>query len=469
MSDVYEKINDAVINRFISPGPYYTSYPTLGEWSYNIREKEYVRSLDNMVSVAGETNNALYIHFPYCPKLCYFCICNVTITHDRSTINKFLHVLIQEIDLLFSHFEAKGTPLKISDIHLGGGTPSYLTEDEIVSLVKALSKWINIRELREFAIEFDPRSATREKFDLCHELGFNRLSMGIQDFRPEVQKAVNRIHSYEMVDGILSDRVRSQFDGINFDLLYGMPLQTRESFQETLKQVAALSPDRITLLKYAHVPDVNKHMKVLDQYPMADDREKAWMFIDAVRYLTEQGWEQIGIDHFARTTDSLVAAKNSGDLKRGFIGFSSGGYERLFGVGPSSTMKLDGAYYQNLCNLSAYVERVQDGRFPILSGYIMHEDDLIRRSVIESILCNGLVDKGDFYHQYNMHFDEYFYRESGQLSELASEAILHNDSKALRLTELGNMLFKRHTAKVFDQFLVAKEYKIHGTGNKKHL
>jgi oxygen-independent coproporphyrinogen-3 oxidase len=469
MLKISEHINEKVIDKFVSPGPYYTSYPTLGEWSYNIRDKEYLSALERMEPHADDETNALYIHFPYCPKLCYFCICNVTITHERSTINKFLQVLMQEIDMLFSHFEAKGTPLKISDIHLGGGTPSYLSEDELSVLVSKLKSWVKIEDLREFAIEFDPRSATDEKFTLCHELGFNRVSMGIQDFRPEVQEAVNRIHSFDMVQSIMSPKVRSQFNGFNFDLLYGLPLQTRESFQETLRQVVALSPERITLLKYAHVPDVNKHMQILDSYAMANNREKAWMFIDALEYFTANGWEHVGLDHFAKSSDSLAIAKQENNLKRGFIGFSSGGYDRLLGVGPSSTMKLDDAYFQNICNLSGYVDRVNEKRFPILSGYLMDKDDQLRRDIIDSILCDGRIDKKEFNEKYGIEFDRYFSREQNILLSYVDEGVLSINTAVIELSELGKTLFKRHVSKVFDQFLMNKEYKIHGTGNKKHL
>lgn len=469
MLKMTEVANADIVKKYIAPGPYYTSYPVLGEWSYKIRETDYRKALDDMTPHADSDANGLYLHFPYCPKQCYFCICNVTITNDRKKISHFLKVMLKEIDMLFGYYAQKGTPLSIKDIHLGGGTPSYLTEKELVLLVDKLKQWIDIDSLREFAIEFDPRSATPEKFKLCHELGFNRLSMGIQDFRQEVQESVNRVHSFEMVQSLLSPKVRGYFNGFNIDLLYGLPFQTRESFQETLKQVKKISPDRITLLKYAHVPEANQHMKILDKYPMANDEEKAWMFFDAVDFFRENGWDHIGIDHFAKPSDSLAKSNRENNLRRGFIGFVSGGYDRLFGIGPSSTMKFDNAYFQNICNLQKYVEKIEIGAFPILSGHLMSNDDLIRRDLIDKILCSNYVNKNEFSKKYGIDFDDYFQRESVILNQFEDEEMLENTDEKIKLTELGKTLFKRHICKTFDQFLTNKDYKIHGTGNKKHL
>ncbi len=468
MFKISEIANQELIEKFIAPGPYYTSYPTLGAWSANVQEHEYVEALSKWSQRENDKQVALYIHFPYCPQQCYFCICNVTITKDRQKINTFLQYMLTEIDMLFSQLGKNGDMPSFQAIHFGGGTPSYLTEEEIISLVEKLNSWIDVRQLKEFSIEFDPRSATPEKFRLAHELGFNRLSMGIQDFKLEVQQAVNRVHSFEMIDSLLTSEVRSYFNSINFDLLYGLPLQTRDSFHETIELIKKLSPDRITLLKYAHVPNINKHMKVLDNYPTLNDEEKAWMFFEAMDNFKSNGWNHIGIDHFAKPTDSLTKAMKNRTMKREFIGFSSHGCDTLFGIGPSSTLKTSYAYYQNTCNLETYANSISKGRFPIQKSYRMSSDDLVRREIIESILCEDRVGLKKVEAKYQIDFNSYFSEEIQGLQHFVQDEMVEFTSGDIQITPLGK-IFNRHICKEFDRFLRNKHYEIHGTGNKNHL
>jgi len=462
-----DNLNQNLIDEFNSPGPYYTSYPSLGKWTPTIQEEDYKQALLKFMPDVENEDTGLYIHFPYCPKLCYFCICNVSISKDREKINGFFHYLLREIDMLFKFFEKSGKKLRITDIHLGGGTPSYMTEEELTALVNRLKNWINMDELEEFSMEFDPRSATLSKLKLAKELGINRISMGIQDFKQEIQEAVNRVHSFEFIDSLLTPEVRSLFQGINFDVLYGLPLQTRDSFLETIDLVKKLSPDRVTLLRYAHVPDVNKHMKILDKYDMPDDQENAWFFFDAVDSFKKSGWEHIGIDHFAKSSDKLVSAKNKNALKRTFIGFQSGKLNNLLGIGPSSTLKLNDHYFQNICNLEDYVASISAGKFPIGNGYKMSNDDLIRREVIEKILCESRLNFEEIEKKYEIDFSFYFEEELLALDKYVKMKVATKNKYGLVLTDLG-VGFKRQICKIFDKFYkIDQGYKIHGTGNKR--
>ena len=463
-----EIADDNMVRKFNASGPYYTSYPTLGEWSDTMQETDYLNALNGFGSNSKKPKTGLYIHFPYCPKQCYFCLCNVTITQDRKKINGFLQNILTEIDMLFNYLEKHGIKPIFQNIHLGGGTPSYLTEYELTLLVNKLKSWMDINSLKEFSIEFDPRSATFEKFKLCHELGFDRMSMGIQDFNEDIQSAINREHTFEMVEGLLTPEVRELFESINFDILYGLPMQTRESFHETIELIKKLSPDRITMLKYCHAPELKKHMKILDNYRMADEEEKALMFFDALDNFKTNGWEHISIDHFAKPSDSLVHAKKDKTMTRSFIGFSSGSCDNMLGIGPSSTIRVDDYYFQNTCNLNAYSEKVMNGIFPITSGYKMTDDDLIRREVIENFLCQDGINVVEIENRYHINFKSYFEEELLDLERFIKDDMLESNEHELKITELGKV-FNRHICRVFDKFLKNKEYKIHGTGNKDHI
>ena len=460
------KLNQNLMDEFNIHSPYYTSYPSLGKWNSGVSETDYISALTNYVSDAEVQDTGLYVHFPFCPRQCYFCICNVSISNDSVRINKFFNSMLKEIDLLFGFFKKHGKKVRITDIHLGGGTPSYMTDEQLTTIVNKLFFWISKSQVEEFSMEFDPRSSTLEKFRLASSLGVNRISFGVQEFKKEIQEAVNRVHTYEYIDNLLTDEVRSMFKGINFDILYGLPMQTRESFRETIKLVKQLAPDRVTLLRYAHVPEIIKHMKILDKYAMPDDQEKALFFFDAIDSFRESGWEHIGIDHFAKKDDKLVKSRNEKDLKRTFIGFQSGKLTNLLGIGPSSTLKLENYYFQNTCNLEDYVTAVEMNKFPINVGYRLSDEDMLRRFVIERILCDGELVFADVESRYSINFRQIFGVELLELKKFEDLEIAKIDNNGIFLTDLG-MAFKRQICKTFDKFLrIDQEYKIYGTGNK---
>ena len=254
------------------------------------------------------------------------------------------------------------------------------------------------------------------------------------------------------MQSLLTPKIRTCFESINFDILYGLPLQTRESFQETIESVIKLSPDRVTLLRYAHIPERRKHQKVLEKYKMPDDTEKAWMFFDTLERLKESGWEHIGIDHFAKPSDSLAMAQRSKMMKRSFIGFTAGKSNNLLGIGPTSTTKLNGYYFQNFYSLNEYCETVSKGNFPILRGYKLTIDDMIRLDIINMILCSYCLNFEEIENRYKINFNMYFEKELLSLNEFVEDGMIESNPNEIRVTDLGRG-FLRHICKIFDCFL----------------
>lgn len=456
------ELSDKFVSRFNEPGPYYTSYPTLSEWSASIGATEYSQALEKFADEYEQPCAGLYIHFPFCPKQCLYCICNALISQDSLRIDKFLDTLEREIDLLFSFFMRRNRPLQISDVHLGGGSPSFLGELSFSKIVQALDKWHVRDNVKEFSIEIDPRTVSAEKFDWYREAGITRLSFGIQDFSAEVQKVINREQPFELVQSLLTPDIRRDFSSINFDILYGLPLQTFESFADTVHKVVELSPDRITLLRYAHMPESRPHQDALSKYPLPDERLKTQMFIAASQIFTEAGWVHIGIDHFAKPADSLAISAQNGTMQRSFIGFAPGWSRNLLGVGPTATMQVGSLYAQNVYSLDDYNKAIGDGKFPVSRGCSLDTDDLVRRDVINSILCRYQVSFKEIEYKYEILFLNYFRREIDELNELEAEGILELTAHDITVIPYGKF-FLRQICKVFDRYLqTGKRYTVAG-------
>ena len=449
------ELSDKFVSRFSEPGPYYTSYPTLSEWSASIGATEYSRALEKFADEHEQPCAGLYIHFPFCPKQCLYCVCNAVISQDSLRINKFLDTLEREIDLLFSFFMRRNRVLRIDAIHLGGGSPSFLDKHGFLKVMRVLDKW-HIRDaFEEFSIEVDPRTVSVEKFGWYREAGITRLSFGIQDFSTEVQKVINREQPFELVQSLLTPDVRRGFSSINFDILYGLPLQTYDSFVATVRKVVELSPDRITLLRYAHMPESRRHQEALNHYPMPDDKEKVRMFIAASQIFTEAGWIHIGIDHFAKPADSLAISAQNGTMQRSFIGFAPNRSQNLLGVGPTATMQVGSLYAQNAYSLDDYDKAIGDGQFPVSRGCSLDADDLVRRDIINSILCRYQVDFREIEYKYEILFLNYFRREIDDLGELEAEGVLKLTPHNIMITSYGRF-FLRQICKVFDRYLQRK-------------
>jgi len=453
-------LDEDLIRLFNEPGPYYTSYPTLSEWTTSCGREEFDRALSQSEGSSWPT--ILYVHFPFCPKLCWYCICNATISSNRERIRSYLQSLHRNLDLLFARLDRTFLIETIKSVHIGGGSPSFLEPQEFLALAAKIQSYVGTDRIEEFTVEVDPRTASDEKFDAFHQAGVNRLSFGIQDFNPAVQQVINRVHSFDEIRAMLTPQLRRRFSSINFDILYGLPLQTRESFRKTVAQVIELSPDRVALLKYAHVPEQRKHQRLLEQYDRPQGADLAWLFFETLDAMTGAGWEHLGIANFAKPRDELAKAKRRGPLGRTFNGFAPDRKNNILGVGPTCTFQLEGHYFQNVYSLDEYTRQIEGGQFPVYRGYRLTNEDRLRRDVIGSILCSASVFYADVRAAHGVDFTTHFRRELEAMEPFADRGLVQMRDDGLFVTDLGRG-FVRNLAKVFDLFLSGnKVYRISG-------
>jgi len=431
--------------------PYYTTYPTGGEWSNQFSEEGYIQALKEMLPKNEDVPLALYVHIPFCKKLCYFCFCITYITGNREQINKFTKYLFREIEMLAEFFKKNSIKPKVKEIHLGGGTPTYLTKEEFDQLIGKLQLLCDLHKLDEFVMEIDPRTVTKEDMPYYFDKGINRISFGIQDFDPEVQKAVNRVHPPEMIQKLITPELRKC--SVNFDLIYGLPHQTRETFKKTIEAVEELSPDRISLYNYDHTPDLHKHQKLLNKDLIPNVDEKILMYIDSVKKLLDSGYEWVGIDHFAKSSDKLAQAARDGTLGRNLNGYTTGRtYNIELGLGPSSIGSFDRFYVQSIKSLPDYYKAIDNGKFPILRGIKMTDDDLLRRDVIIKIICNGYLDFREIEEKFNIDFKKYFHKELGLMDGFIQDGLMALNWHNIQILPVGRV-FVQHIAKTFDKYL----------------
>ncbi len=452
------------LSRFFNEkGPYYTSYPTRGEWKQPFSHSYYLECLKDFFNEEGvDAPLHLYIHIPYCAKLCFYCICNIQVTNSDEKKQKFVDVLLQEIQMLSNFFQTNKIQPNIREIHFGGGTPSHLSHAQLQQIVNILKQFVSFASLDEFAMEIDPRTVSQEDLEYYSSFGVHRISFGVQDFDPKVQKAINRIQPKELVENLISGPIRKNFRSLNFDLLYGLPLQTRETFRETVRITNSLRPDRVTLLKYAHVPDVRKHMKAIKSADLPPEDDLPHMFYDAITGLREGGYSWIGIDNFALPTDSLAQAQEKGTVGRNFGGFTPGRTKHLIGLGPSTTSSFGRFYCQTTSNVEEYMEIVQKQNLPVTHGYVLNDDDEIRREVILSLICKMGVDYTKINDAYQIDFRFYFKDELEALAKnhvSNGNLVIHKDK--IEVTSMGRY-FVRNICKTFDVFHRNKDYKIYG-------
>lgn len=443
-------------------GPYYTSYPTLGEWAESFTEQDFTRGLEAFMSQATDQSFALYVHYPYCVKLCYFCMCNSYITNRKEKQSEALDALLAEMDFLGRFFDRHGFTPTVREIHLGGGSPSFLELDDFDRLIDRIRALVDVRRVRDFALEIDPRTANPDTMRHYADCGIDRISFGIQDFDPRVQQAINRVQSPELVDSLLTSEIRRRFRSVNFDLLYGMPLQTRASFRKTIETVKRFSPDRITLIRYAHIPHVKKHMRLLNEADIVGNEEKTLMFMESVESLLDAGYEYLGIESFAKPHDSMAQALREKRVWRNFSGFTPGNVHNMIGVGASATSAIGNCYSQNVYDLFAYHQSGVGQRFPIERGLILSDDDVIRREVIFRILCDRSLDWRRVGETYGVNPERYFEEERVELEGCVDDGLITSSRDSLTVTEKGRF-FIRHIAKIFDAYVRREAYNIHGT------
>jgi oxygen-independent coproporphyrinogen III oxidase len=435
MSDVL-----ALLKRYNEPAPRYTSYPPAPQWQAAHRGL--------LISALRRSTAPLsiYVHIPFCERLCLYCGCNVVIKKDHSVAGGYIKNLIQEIELA----EAAHNRI-VTQMHWGGGTPTYLDCCQITELFSAIADRFSLAADGEFSIEIDPRVTTSDQLQTLRSLGFNRLSIGIQDFDPNVQLAIRRIQSYGHTRELFDNARALGFESINADLIYGLPKQTRSSFQKTLDLVLELDPDRLAVFSYAHVPVLKHQQRSFEKY-LPSESEKLQLFVEAMQRLTAAGYEQIGMDHFARPTDGLVAARDNGSLHRNFQGYTTHVETDLLGFGVSAISHIGKTFTQNHRELSAWEDEVGAGRLPVFRGYVQTKDDAIRAAVIEDCLCNSRISKNEIERHFQINFDDYFLSELMRLHEYERDGLIEGRmSRMIRVRPAGRV-FVRTIAKVFDAF-----------------
>ncbi len=446
-------ISPALLQRFDVSGPRYTSYPTADRFVEAFGYDEYSAALAHRRSGAAAMALPLsvYVHIPFCESLCYYCACNKIITKHHDRAEPYLRYLSREIDL---HTAQLGIGQPVSQVHLGGGTPTFFDDRQLTELMDMLRRNFTLAPGGEYSIEVDPRTVDAQRLSVLHGLGFNRLSFGVQDFDPEVQKAVHRIQPAEQVFALVEAARGIGFESINVDLIYGLPRQTPESFQRTLAQVNQLRPDRIALYAYAHLPERFKPQRRILQADLPAAAGKVSMLAASLDALMGAGYVYVGMDHFALPEDALAIAKRQGRLHRNFQGYSTQPDCDLIGLGVSAIGKVGATYSQNAKTLEEYCDYLDQGRLPVVRGLALSRDDVVRRAVIMALMCQGELQFESIELAHLIDFRSYFATELETLQTLQEQGLATVHSTGITVTEQG-WFFIRAVAMVFDRYLQA--------------
>ena len=446
-----EPVSPELLRRFDVAGPRYTSYPTADRFVEAFTAEDYTRALAKRRS--GATALALplslYVHIPFCESVCYYCACNKVITRHHDKATAYLRYLGREVDL---HTEHLGLGQTVTQLHLGGGSPTFLSDDELRELMAMLKRSFRFAPGGEYSIEVDPRTVDPQRLDTLAELGFNRLSFGVQDFDPAVQKAVHRVQPAEQVFALVEAARQRGFDSINVDLIYGLPLQTPESFDRTLAQITQLRPDRVALYAYAHLPERFKPQRRIATIDLPNAPSKVAMLSRSLAAMIGAGYIYVGMDHFALPNDALAVAKRQGRLHRNFQGYSTQPDCDLIALGVSSIGRIGATYSQNAKTLEEYYDALDRGRFPVVRGLALNRDDLIRRAVIMALMCQGqwLFESIDL--AWLVDSRNYFASELDALRTLRDQGLVTMDDTGVQVTPMG-WFFVRAVAMAFDRYL----------------
>ncbi|MCF8259724.1 MAG: oxygen-independent coproporphyrinogen III oxidase [Melioribacteraceae bacterium] len=449
------KLDKNLIRKYDKPGPRYTSYPTAPQFSEEFSHSDY---MDEIIKTNHDSNApdlSLYYHIPFCDTLCYFCGCNMIVTRNRSRISEYVKYLKNEIDLLRSYIS---TERKVSQLHWGGGTPTHLNPEEIYDLTKYIQESFDFRPDSENGSEIDPRGLTKEHLEALRKGGFNRISMGVQDFNEKVQKAVNRIQPEDMTRQVVNWVRELGFDSINLDLIYGLPFQTVDGFAETVDKIIDISPDRIAVFNYAHVPWMKKHMALIKEEDIPAADEKLNILFMTIQKLTEAGYEFIGMDHFAKPEDDLSKALKEKRLYRNFQGYSTNAGTDLYAMGITSISQIGDVYTQNFKKEKEYFDAVEEGVLPIWKGYRFTEDDKIRKDVIMKLMCDFELEFSSIDKKHNIKFEDYFAFGLNNLKDMIEDDLLSLENRKIVIKDTGRLLI-RNIAMNFDGFIERQQDK----------
>lgn len=433
------------------PGPRYTSYPTALQFHEEFTRSDYLAAVAR--SGAARKPLSIYVHLPFCASLCYYCACNKVITQSEDKKRLYLDHLIQEIKLKAAEF---GHDRPVYQMHWGGGTPTYYGDAELTELWYQIGRHFHLvdADRGEYSIEIDPRTVSSDKLGLLKGLGFNRISLGIQDFDPQVQQAINRVQSVGQIEELMQAARSYQYRSVNFDLIYGLPLQTVASVAATIDKVIALSPDRISLFNYAHLPERFKSQGLLAEETLPTAAEKLAILCSASNQLTAAGYVYIGMDHFAKASDDLAIAQQNGELHRNFQGYTTCKNADLVGLGVSAISLIDNAYCQNTRSVSEYQAMLDDGQSPLMAGVTLSRDDEIRREVIMSLLCQGCLQPERLETAYKIDFSSYFKQEMSVLASFVEQELLEQNGRDYWVTGRGRLVVRK-ICMAFDVYLPA--------------
>jgi len=438
------------------PGPRYTSYPTADRFVEAFGPKQYRQALRQRADgarVGGAGPLSVYVHVPFCESICYYCACNKIITKHHSRGAEYLELLEREVQL---HVDELGTGHPLSQLHLGGGSPTFLSDAELASMMEMLQRAFKLGAEAEVSIEVDPRTVSSQRLRELRRMGFNRISFGVQDFDPDVQQAVHREQPFELVKELVQEARALQFVSINADLIYGLPKQTPKSFARTIQQVAELRPSRIALYAYAHLPQRFKPQRRILSADLPSGEARVSMLGDAIANFVAQGYVYIGMDHFALPTDALAVAKRQGRLHRNFQGYSTQPDCDLIGLGVSSIGRIGATYSQNAKTLDEYRDTLAQDEFPVVRGLALDRDDLARRSVIMALMCQGRVDFESIELAHLLNFPQTFAAELQRLQAMQAMGLIELSTQEIQITATG-WYFVRAIAMVFDKYLQADQ------------
>jgi len=441
---VAQLFDKKLLNKYNTSGPRYTSYPTALEFNSSFNEAGLVSAIEN----SNNRNLSLYVHIPFCHSLCYYCGCNKIVTRHRDKADIYLDYLAKEI----AHQAPLFKDYQVKQIHWGGGTPSFLTKPQISQLVKLLKEHFQLADNVEMSIEIDPREIELDLAEHLYELGFNRMSIGVQDIDEKVQKAINRLQSTEFITEFTHHAKRVGFQSVNIDLIYGLPHQTLDTFARTLASVEEMAVDRISLFSYAHLPSRFAAQRKLKDEWLPDANEKLALMQLAIETLCQQGFDFIGMDHFAKPDDELAIAQKNGTLHRNFQGYTTQGDCDLLGFGVSSISAIGDCYSQNDKELQSYYKAVDEQGHAIDKGLTLNKDDNIRGMVIKSLMCNMYLDKRVIEQQFNINFDQYFTDELVSLSTFIDDNLVTNREHEIIVSPKARLLI-RNICMTFDAYM----------------
>ncbi|EKD52311.1 MAG: hypothetical protein ACD_62C00064G0002 [uncultured bacterium] len=436
-----------LLNKYDVAGPRYTSYPTLPVWANQVTAADYQTSLSQ---IRRDDQLSLYVHIPFCENQCHFCACSRIATTDHSLSANYVHTVIKELELVAQNLQNTKAP--VTQIHFGGGSPNFLHPAELSLIMRAINKHFDVLQSAELAIEINPKTTSPAFCAVLGREGFNRVSLGVQDFSAQVQQLIHRHQTSEDTQNTLSQLKTHGVTHFNFDLVYGLPGQSLRTFQTTLETVLSLDPDRLAIYSYAHLPWTQDKQRSFDERDLPSNKLKLKLFSEALQFLTAHNYHQIGLDHFAKTNDELYQALKNKTIHRNFMGYSTRAQAHQIGLGATSISFVNGNYFQNEKNVVDYQNLIAKQQLATTKGHLLSHDDTIRRDLINQIMCHQFVDITVFEKKHTIHFADYFKNELLRLKEFAADGLVTLDNNILAVTRQGQITL-RNIAMCFDAFL----------------